>query len=71
MILFNDVESAKAAIKAALDKSDYTQLPDVNISNKSEFAQYRVALRSMLVAVDSGQLTLVFPTEPEPIWITE
>lgn len=52
--------------KMLLADSDWSVLPDVNISNKAEFEAYRAQLRTLMFnPVESP----VFPTEPQPIWL--
>ena len=55
-----------AKAKALLAASDWSVLPDVNISNKVEFETYRAALRT-LVFTPVAEPT--FPTEPTPVWV--
>lgn len=52
--------------KKRLAASDWSVLPDVNISNKAEFETYRSALRTL---VFNPVAEPTFPTEPQPIWI--
>jgi hypothetical protein len=55
-----------AKAKTLLADSDWSVLPDVNISNKAEFEAYRAQLRTLMFnPVESP----VFPTEPQPAWI--
>jgi hypothetical protein len=52
-----------------LQETDWTQLLDVNLSNKDEFATYRQALRD----IDKQQgypQNVVYPTKPQEIWNT-
>lgn len=56
------IEQAKALLAA----SDWSVLPDVNISNKSEFEAYRAQLRTLMF---NPVASPVFPTEPQPVWI--
>lgn len=65
---FNDLGQFKTAIKEMLAQTDYTQLPDVNISNKSDFAFYRESLRTLY---DNNVFLNVMPSPPEPIWVSE
>jgi hypothetical protein len=51
--------------KQLIANCDWSVLPDVNISNKSEFETYRATLRNYIVNPVSDP---VFPTEPQPIW---
>ena len=52
--------------KELLASSDWSVLPDVNISNRAEFETYRAQLRTLMFnPVESP----VFPTEPQPVWL--
>lgn len=52
--------------KRLLAASDWSVLPDVNISNKAEFEAYRAELRVLMFNPVQNP---VFPTEPQPNWI--
>lgn len=52
--------------KTLLAASDWSVLPDVNISNKAEFEAYRAELRTLMF---NPVASPVFPTEPQPAWI--
>lgn len=52
--------------KDLLSLSDWSVLPDVNISNKAEFETYRAQLRSLMFNPVENP---TFPTEPQPQWI--
>lgn len=52
--------------KTLLAASDWSVLPDVNISNKAEFEAYRAQLRTLMFNPVAAP---VFPTEPQPNWI--
>lgn len=52
--------------KVLLAASDWSVLPDVNISNKAEFEAYRAQLRTLMF---NPVQSPVFPTEPQPAWI--
>lgn len=52
--------------KVLLAESDWSVLPDVNISNKAEFEAYRAQLRTLMF---NPVAEPVFPTEPQPVWI--
>lgn len=52
--------------KKLLAASDWSVLPDVNISNKAEFEAYRAELRVLMFNPVQNP---VFPTEPQPNWI--
>ena len=53
--------------KRLLALSDWSVLPDVNISNKAEFETYRAAIRAFVITPVASP---VFPTEPQPVWIS-
>lgn len=55
-----------AKAKSLLAASDWSVLPDVNISNKAEFETYRAALRTLMF---NPVVEPVFPTEPQPAWV--
>lgn len=46
-----------------LFQSDWTQLPDVDLANKSDWAVYRQQLRDMMAQSEDPKL-IVFPTPP-------
>ena len=46
-----------------LAASDWTQLPDVDLANKPDWAVYRQALRDMMAQNEDPKL-IVFPTPP-------
>jgi hypothetical protein len=54
-----------AQAKKLLSDTDYSQLADVNLVNKTEFAQYRSLVRAMAITPVPDP---VFPTAPTPIW---
>jgi len=49
---------------AQLEASDWTQLSDVDISNKAAWAAYRQQLRDMLKGVTNFKL-IIFPEPPK------
>lgn len=58
----------KDEAKSKIALSDWSVLPDVKISNKSDFESYRSVLRNYILTPVENP---VFPTEPNPIWITQ
>jgi hypothetical protein len=48
-----------------INSCDWTQLSDVNLTNKSDWATYRAALR---VIINNPTPNDVFPTKPIEIW---
>jgi hypothetical protein len=62
----NNDQEVKALAKQLLSDTDYTQLPDVQISNKAEFASYRKYLRA---CYDSPMPLTPFIEPPKTQWI--
>jgi hypothetical protein len=60
-------QNKNEAIQRLYD-TDYTVLPDVNISNKAEFETYRAALREIVFNPPEGYIE--WPVKPDPAWIT-
>ena len=65
MIQFNNIEEVKAYAKQLLEKTDYTVLADVNLTNKQEFITYRNTVR---ISIFYPSINVQFPQEPDPIW---
>jgi hypothetical protein len=53
----------KAQRNALLVESDWTQLPDVSITNKEQWATYRQQLRD--ITTQSDPFNIVWPSKPE------
>jgi hypothetical protein len=60
------LDNCSAEAKKRIAASDWSVLPDVNISNKAEFEAYRATLRALIVTPVAAP---TFPTEPQPVWI--
>jgi hypothetical protein len=62
------VENISAAIRGwrnrELAASDWTQLPDVDLANKWDWAVYRQSLRDMMAQNEDPKL-IVFPEPPK------
>ena len=58
-------EQCKSESKKRIANCDWSVLPDVNISNKSEFENYRSQLRNLILNPVENP---IFPEEPQPIW---
>ena len=58
-------DECKAQAKAKLAQSDWSVLPDVQITNKAEFDNYRAILRGYVISPVTNP---TWPTEPQPIW---
>jgi hypothetical protein len=58
-------DACKAQAKALLAASDWSVLPDVQISNKADFENYRAILRGYVLSPVTNP---TFPTEPTPVW---
>jgi len=59
------LNKCKAQAKTLLANSDWSVLPDVQITNKAAFESYRATLRSFVFNPIENP---TFPTEPTPIW---
>lgn len=57
--------ACKSQAKELLSASDWAVLPDVQITNKADFENYRAILRGY---VFSPVVNPTWPTEPQPIW---
>ena len=58
-------DACKAQAKALLAASDWSVLPDVQITNKSAFDNYRAILRGYVISPVTDP---TWPTEPQPVW---
>ena len=61
-------QNCKTKAKQLISNTDWSVLPDVNITNKSEFESYRNILRNYIInPIENPE----FPIEPQPIWSIE
>lgn len=61
-------QNCKNEAKQKISNSDWSVLPDVKISNKSEFENYRAILRNYILnPVENPD----WPNEPTPIWVIQ
>lgn len=58
-------DACKAEAKAKLAASDWSVLPDVQITNKADFDNYRAILRGYVISPVTNP---TWPTEPQPVW---
>lgn len=58
-------QDCKNTAKQKIENCDWSVLPDVKISNKSEFENYRAILRNYILNPVENP---TFPEEPNPIW---
>lgn len=58
--------NCKDEAKKRIADSDWSVLPDVKISNKLDFENYRTILRNYILNPVENP---IFPEEPNPIWI--
>ena len=72
MIIINKVKLKEFKLKECSEQaknliasSDWSMLPDVKISNKLEFENYRFTLRNYILNPVENP---IFPKEPQPIW---
>jgi hypothetical protein len=59
------LDACKAKAKTLLANTDWAVLPDVNLTNKTDFETYRATLRNLVLNPVSNPN---FPTEPTPNW---
>lgn len=58
-------DECKAQAKALLAASDWSMQPDVSLTNKADFENYRAILRGYVISPVANP---TWPTEPTPIW---
>ena len=58
-------DACKAQAKALLTASDWSVLPDVQITNKAAFDNYRAILRGYVISPVTDP---TWPVEPQPVW---
>jgi hypothetical protein len=58
-------DACKAQAKALLAASDWSVLPDVQITNKAAFDNYRAILRGYVISPVTDP---TWPSMPDPIW---
>jgi hypothetical protein len=59
-------EACKAEAKKRIAATDWAMLPDVSISNRAEFEEYRAELRALIITPVSNPS---YPVEPQPVWL--
>ena len=57
--------NCKSQAKSLLAASDWSVLPDVQITNKADFDNYRAILRGYVISPVTNP---TWPTEPQPVW---
>lgn len=67
-----DEADKKAAVKAQAEKllqeTDWSQMPDVDLTNKAEFTTYRADVRA--IALNPPTAVTEWPTKPDEVWST-
>jgi len=58
-------DNCEARAKELISKCDWSVLPDVKLTNKLEFENYRSILRNLILNPIEDP---IFPIEPTPIW---
>lgn len=58
-------DACKTQAKALLAASDWSVLPDVQITNRAAFDNYRAILRGYVISPVTDP---TWPTEPQPVW---
>ena len=59
------LEACKREAKQRIADTDWSVLPDVNLTNKADFEAYRATLRGLILTPVADPQ---WPTEPEPVW---
>lgn len=65
MMQFYTLEEVKAHAKKLLEETDYTVLPDVNLTNKNDFVIYRNLIRLIYL---NPRVSPWWPEIPQVIW---
>ena len=65
VLIIQKKQNCKNQAKQLIASTDWSVLPDVNITNKSEFENYRTQLRNLILNPVENP---IFPIEPNPIW---
>lgn len=65
LIAYQPKQNCKDKAKILIANSDWSVLPDVNLTNKSDFENYRTQLRNLIINPVEDP---IFPVEPNPIW---
>ena len=58
-------DACKAQAKALLAASDWSMMPDIQITNKAAFDNYRAILRGYVISPVTDP---TWPVEPQPVW---
>lgn len=66
LIAYQPKQNCKDQAKILIANCDWSVLPDVKISNKLDFENYRTILRNYILNPVENP---IFPEEPNPIWI--
>lgn len=59
------IEHVSNKASEILQQTDWTQLPDVALKNKEEFAQYRALIREIRMNPSANQM---WPEQPAEVW---
>ena len=59
-------ELCKVESKKRIAATDWSVLPDVSISNRTEFETYRAELRVLIITPVANPS---YPVEPQPVWL--
>lgn len=65
LMLEAELAACTAQAKALIAASDWSVLPDVNLTNKADFESYRATLRNLIL---NPVVNPVWPVEPQPVW---
>lgn len=59
------LEACKREAKKRIADTDWSVLPDVELTNKADFEAYRAELRALIITPTAEPQ---WPVEPEPVW---
>lgn len=59
------LDACKQEAKKRIADTDWSVLPDVNLTNKDDFTAYRASLRALIV---TPTVDPVWPVEPAAVW---
>lgn len=65
LLLESQLAACKSTAKQLIAASDWSALPDVNLTNKADFESYRATLRNLILNPVANP---VWPVEPQPNW---
>lgn len=65
LLLESQLAACTAQAKILIAATDWSVLPDVNLTNKADFESYRAWIRSLILVPTPNP---VWPEPPQPVW---